>query len=102
MERHLVLWTGTGDAGGVVLHETADLPNYQDAVLLLIAPEGEIPDSEIGDYRAFLKRNNTLFISDESGASNKLLKEIGSDIRVIPGKTAGFDSGYADPFLTNA
>jgi len=106
--RYNIGWNGTSvfagnleDAGGVVLHETADLPTYRDAVLLLIAPEGEIPDSEIGDYRAFLKRNNTLFISDESGASNKLLREIGSDIRVIPGKIAGFDSGYADPLLPN-
>jgi len=106
--RHNVGWNGTAvfagkveDAGGVMLADTAALPDYRDAILLLIAPEGEIPDSEIGYYRAFLEHNNTLFIADESGASNKLLREIGSEIRVVPGNISGFDSGYADASLPN-
>jgi hypothetical protein len=113
-------WTGTSEfftelevhgAEDVVF--PADLSNMNDSLLLIIAPNTSFSPVEISSLKDFLSNGNTLFIADETGSANGLLKGLGSNIRINPGDISSIEMefndyraviGYPrhdDPLLTN-
>jgi hypothetical protein len=84
-------WNGTSglfteldahNAHDLVLYD--DLAVRNDTLLLLIAPNKSFSDREIVAIRYFIENGNTLFIADETGASNPLLEQLQKNTRVQP------------------
>lgn len=99
-------WNGTTvffdavlNEGGTVITDPALLSEYEDSLLLLVAPAEESGDSELHPYRAYLERNNTIFIADEAGRSNMMLQGIGSLMRVVPANISSLDTAYTGSFF---
>ncbi len=59
-----------------------DLAGRNDTLLLIIAPGESFSDRESIAIRYFVENGNTLFIADETGASNRLLSYIQSGMRI--------------------
>jgi len=101
--RYNIQWNGTSsffslleDHGAHEVERPADLSGYDDAVLLIIAPQGSPGAERVAAYRAFLARNNTVVLCDDFGSGNELLAAIGSDVTILPGNLTSVDRDYAD------
>lgn len=101
--RYNIQWNGTSSYFSFLeergVHEVwrpADLGGYNDAVLLIIAPQGSPEAERIAAYRAFLARNNTIILCDDFGSGNEFLAAIGSGITILPGNLTSVDREYAD------
>jgi hypothetical protein len=100
--RYNIQWNGTSsffsvleDRGAHEVERPADLGGYNDAVLLIIAPQGSPGADEIAAYRAFLARNNTIVLCDDFGSGNEFLTAVGSGISILPGNLTSVDRDYA-------
>ena len=101
--RHNIQWNGTSlffshleDRGAHEVWRPADLGGYNDAVLIVIAPQGSLDAEQIAAYRAFLARNNTVVLCDDFGSGNEFLAAVGSGITILPGNLTSVDRDYAD------
>jgi hypothetical protein len=84
---------------GAMITDPAQLASYRnDTVLLVIAPAHQPSDQEIAAYRAFVERGNTLFLADDFGSGNAILRGIGSRIFILGGNLSSIDREYADPY----
>ena len=99
-------WNGTSAFfSGLDRHQTvmvtdpAQLSAYRDnALLLVIAPSRPPTEPEIAAYRAFLDRGNTLFLADDFGSGNSILRGLKSRISILEGNLSSIDQEYADPY----
>ena len=96
--RHNIQWNGTSsffshleDRGAHEVWRPADLGGYNDAVLIVIAPQGSPDAEQIAAYRAFLARNNTVVLCDDFGSGNEFLAAVGSGITILPGNLTSVD-----------
>ena len=99
-------WNGTADffAGldrhqVVMITDPAGLARYRNnTILLLIAPSREPKAAEIAAYRAFIQRGNTLFLADDFGTGNSILRGLDSRIVILDGNLSSIDREFADPY----
>jgi hypothetical protein len=99
-------WNGTSTFfAGLDRHQTvmvtdpAQLSPYRsNAILLIIAPSRPPSGPELAAYRAFLEQGNTLFLADDFGSGNSILKGLGSRISIREGNLSSIDQEYADPY----
>ncbi|QSZ66438.1 DUF4350 domain-containing protein [Methanofollis aquaemaris] len=89
------------EEGGTMITDPALLSNYENSLLLLVVPAFESGERDPGAYRAYLRRDNTIFIADEGGASNVILQSIGSSMRVVPANISSLDTAYTGSFFPN-
>jgi hypothetical protein len=96
-------WTGTSglfadlDARGAQdLASYSELAGREDTLLLLIAPGGSFSPAEAALLKEFLEAGNTVFLADETGASESMLEQVGSSIRVQPVAIASADMEFRD------
>lgn len=82
--------TGVAEPGGLA----GAGPN---ATLLILAPYRTPTEAELGAYRTFLDRGNTIFLADDFGTGNRILAGLASRITINPGQLASLDREYADP-----
>ncbi|MDK2974038.1 MAG: hypothetical protein PWP08_409 [Methanofollis sp.] len=101
--RYNIQWNGTSsffslleEHGAHEVERPADLGGYDDAVLLIIAPQGPPGAERIAAYRAFLARNNTVVLCDDFGSGNDLLAALGSGVTILPGNLTSVDRDYVD------
>lgn len=99
-------WNGTSDFFSELNpHQSADIMQISDlagaenATLLLIAPSGMYPNTDIEEFRAFTEAGNTLVIADETGTANPVLQGIGSEITIQPGMIGSIDRTYNDSYV---
>lgn len=69
------------------------------ATLLIIAPHKSPTEREIAGYRAFLADGHTIFLADDFGTGNEILRGIGSRITINQVNVSSIDRRYADPYL---
>jgi hypothetical protein len=81
----------------ILLDNVNELPGYDNATLLIIAPAGNYSATEVGYYREYLEQGNILLIFDDFGSANTLLDPLGSGVhlRNIPLMSA--DRAYESP-----
>jgi hypothetical protein len=99
-------WNGTSDffAGldrhqVVMITDPAQLASYRNnTILLVIAPFRQPKAAEISAYRAFAERGNTLFLADDFGTGNSILRGLDSRIIILEGNLSSIDQEYADPY----
>lgn len=102
--RHNPYWNGTSAffsraeaAGGVELRDLSMLADADGTRLLIIAPAEDFTDADIGRYRSYIGRGNTIVLADDFGSGNQLLAGLGSSIRLIEGNLSSMDMEYSDP-----
>ena len=99
-------WNGTSDffAGldrhqVVMITDPAQLASYRNnTILLVIAPFCQPKAAEISAYRAFAERGNILFLADDFGTGNSILRGLDSRIIILEGNLSSIDREYADPY----
>ncbi|MEI6842394.1 MAG: DUF4350 domain-containing protein [Methanomicrobiales archaeon] len=86
----------------VLLGNVDELPGYINTSLLIIAPSGNYSVTEIGYYRDYLERGNTVLVLDDFGSANSLLDQLrtGVHLRNIPLMSA--DRAYNNPVFVRA
>jgi hypothetical protein len=83
----------------VMITDPAELSSYRNnTILLVIAPSRQPKASEISAYRAFVERGNTLFLADDFGTGNSILRGLGSRIIILDGNLSSIDREFADPY----
>jgi hypothetical protein len=102
-------WNGTSAFFGLVeahrgieMHSAMQLEGKEGAMLLIIAPRGDLTPDERIRYRQFLDAGNTLFLADDRGEGNGILSSLGSSLRVSPGNVSSADRVYDDPSSVDA
>jgi hypothetical protein len=75
------------------------LESYSGSLLFVIAPARPYTEPEIAAYRRYLEGGNTIFLADDSGTGNGLLRGVGSRIVIASGPLLSFDREYNDPAL---
>jgi hypothetical protein len=96
-------WTGTSglfddlDARGARdLASYSDLAGRDDTLLLIIAPGSSFSPAEAALLKEFLEEGNTVFVADETVASESMFEELGSSIRVQPVAVASAEMEFRD------
>ena len=104
--RNNINWNGTSiffsDLEKHTVHEiysTDNLAGWNNTTLLLIAPKGEYSSAQMSALRNYIHRGNTLFLVDDFGSGNTILKEVGSSITILPEHLLSLDQAYRDPAL---
>ena len=102
--RYNVQWNGTSafytyaeERGAGEIMDLREVADASGAMLLIIAPTGNISREDAGQYRSFLLKGNTILLFDDFGTGNQLLEGIGSEIRILPGNLSGIDMEYNTP-----
>lgn len=102
-------WNGTStffdavqDRGGRVIADPAVLGEYEDSLLLIVAPAALSGEEESRAYLEYLAGGNTVVIVDEAGTSNAMLQALGSSMKVVRGPISSLDSVYESAFFPNA
>jgi hypothetical protein len=80
------------------IFNSSSLSGRESSILLIIAPRDQYQTEDLSHYRAFVQAGNTLFIADDFGTGNALLRGIGSSIVIIPGILASVDRAYNDSY----
>ena len=76
-----------------------ELASYRNnSLLIVIAPSRRPTGAEISAYRAFLERGNTIFLADDFGSGDEILRGLGSRITLLEGNLSSIDREYADPY----
>jgi hypothetical protein len=84
----------------VMVRDPTQLALYRNnTILLVIAPSRQPKASEISAYRTFLDRGNILFIADDFGTGNSILRGLGSRIIILDGNLSSIDREYGDPYI---
>jgi len=104
--RYNVGWNGTSSFFSTLdRHTTTDvidpsgLAGYDNATLVIIAPDYEMTPAEGALYRDYVLRGNTLLLADDSGSGNTLLRSLGSTIVIRQGNLTSVDQAYTDAHL---
>lgn len=104
--RNNINWNGTSiffsDLQRHTVHEiysTDDLSGWNNTTFLLIAPRGEYSSAQITSLRDYVHRGNTLFLADDFGSGDSILKGVGSSITIKPDHLLSLDQAYRDPAL---
>lgn len=104
--RNNINWNGTSsffsDLQKHTAHEiysTDGLSSWNNTTLLLIAPRGEYTSAQITALRDYIYRGNTLFLADDFGSGDSILKGVGSSITISPDHLLSLDQAYRDPAL---
>lgn len=102
-------WNGTSrffeglEKDNLVLLGDADgLPGYNNTSLLIIAPAGNYSATEIGYYRDYLERGNTMLVLDDFGSANSLLSQLRSGVHVRNIPLMSADRAYNNPVFVRA
>jgi len=68
----------------VPLFQSFDMENLKDknGVLIVIAPDVSYTSAELAQIKDFVKRGNTLFIADDFGNGDQILKELNLSVRI--------------------
>jgi len=77
----------------------ADLAGYRGVTLLVIAPDRTMTAEDGAMYRDFVARGNTLFLADDFGTGNDLLRAMGSGISIRRENISSLDRAYNDPSM---
>jgi len=80
-----------------ILTDTAELSQYNDAVLFIIAPDKNFTPDDRERYRDFLVRGNTIVLFDDFGTGNELLQQTGTAIRIRQTPLLSADHAFEDP-----
>ena len=83
-------WNGCSEFGKLMHHTGNLIPlippyteyNFEDGMLVVIAPDNKYSDSEIEQIKEFLERGNTLLIADDSGITNNIFKKLNLSISI--------------------
>jgi hypothetical protein len=82
-----------------MVNDPGELSSYRNnTLLILIAPSRKPSDAQLTAYRAFLERGNTLFLADDFGSGDAILRGLGSRIMILEGNLSSIDREYADPY----
>ncbi|MBP2147050.1 cbb3-type cytochrome oxidase subunit 3 [Methanofollis sp. W23] len=99
--RYNVQWNGTSTFfshleghGAQMVTDRDDLITYDNALLLVIAPDGPPDPERARAYRNFLAHNNTLLLCDDTGEIAPLLEGLQSTISVLPGTVSSVERDY--------
>jgi len=102
--RYNVQWNGTSQFfSNLEERDFEEVTSYtalagrHDSVLLIIAPGSDFTSKEVAECREFLDGGNSLLIADEEGGANALLKQLGSDLAIIPCNLSSVDMEYNEP-----
>lgn len=102
--RHNPYWNGTSAffsraeaAGAVEIRDLLMLESAEGTRLLIIAPAEDFTDADIGRYRSYIGRGNTIVLADDFGSGNQLLAGLGSSIRLLQDNLSSMDMEYSDP-----
>lgn len=104
--RYNVGWNGTsrffsdlerGRAGEI--STPGGLGSRHGSLLIIIAPGRPYGAEEIAAYRRYLEDGNTIFLADDTGTGNGLLRGLGSRITIREGALLSFDHEFNDPAL---
>jgi hypothetical protein len=102
--RYNVQWNGTSvfyayaeERGAREIMNLREIPDTSGAMLLIIAPAGNVSGEDLVQYRSFLLGGNTILLLDDFGTGNQLLEGIGSGIRILSGNLSGIDMEYNTP-----
>ena len=77
--------------------DLAALGSFRNSLLLVIAPGRTYQPDEIAAYRGFLAHGNTIFLADDFGTGDGLLRGVGSGITVTRSPLLSFDREYGEP-----
>lgn len=102
--RYNLGWNGTsrffsdldGDRATEVTDSSA-LGSFRNTLLLVIAPGRPYRPDEIAACRRYLEDGNTIFLADDFGTGNSLLRGVGSGIVIVQSPLLSFDREYDDP-----
>ncbi|TAJ45315.1 DUF4350 domain-containing protein [Methanofollis fontis] len=96
-----IQWNGTSvffslleERGAEEVVDPAALAGYDDAVLLVIAPEGPPGPARINAVRDFLSRNTTVIICDDTGSGNALLEGLDLPLSIGGLNLSSVDTDY--------
>jgi hypothetical protein len=97
-------WNGTSQLFGdlpaeraVLLSTNAGLSQYNDSVLLIIAPGKNFSQEDLTSYLNFLDRGNTIVLFDDFGTGNELLRQTGTGIQIRQIPLLSADRAFEDP-----
>lgn len=80
------------------LVNSSALSDLNNTTLFIIAPDKPFSGDEISHYLSFVRNGNTIFLADDVGTANSLLRGLGSSIIIIPGTLGSVDRAYNDSF----
>lgn len=86
----------------VPISDPSVLAGYTNTTLLIVAPETGFTESDLIDYRDYVREGNTIILADDFSGGNTLLTGIGSGITILPGDLASVDRAYDSPSLVVA
>jgi hypothetical protein len=99
-------WNGTSEFFTLPdRHTTHDITGFSvlsgkvNATLLIIAPAGIYPDTDVTEIRRFVEAGNTLVLVSGDSAGDSLLKKLGSPVTIRPGILASINLAYGDPYI---
>jgi hypothetical protein len=82
---------------GIEVTDLSALGSFRNSLLLIIAPGRTYQPGEIAEYRKYLENGNTIFLADDFGTGNGLLRGVGSSITITGSPLLSFDREYGDP-----
>jgi hypothetical protein len=92
-----VFFSGLDRHHVTMVNAPGELSSYKgNALLLIIAPSRKPTAAELAAYRAFLDRGNTLFLADDFGSGNEILRGLGGRIVILEGNLSSIDREYSD------
>jgi len=102
--RYNPYWNGTSiffeKAKSYHVKEISSIGNIEglkNSSLLIISPLQDFSDNDATSIRKFLQNGNSLFLIDDFGTGNNLLKLLNSHIKISSFALAGVDRDYKDP-----
>ncbi|MBN2734515.1 MAG: hypothetical protein JXQ82_06665 [Methanomicrobiaceae archaeon] len=97
-------WNGTSlfindaaDMGSVFVSDYKQLSGVFNSTLILIEPDQNFSPEELYILRDYESNGNLIFISDETGSSDILMKLFGADLSVKKGELSSVDKEYNNP-----
>lgn len=99
--RYNLQWNGTSSFFTLLeeknahdIDDPADLAEYDDAELLILAPSGSPSPAQVAAWRAFLARNNTIILCDDFGDGDAALQALGTSVRILSYPVVSVDRDY--------
>lgn len=97
-------WNGTSlfvadalDSGAKFVEDYRELKEITNSTLIIIEPEGDFTADELREIRDFRDSGNIIFVTDETGSSDILMKIINQEISVEKANLSSIDIEYRNP-----
>lgn len=97
-------WNGTSlfindalDSGAELIRNYEELSEIKNSTLIIIEPDWNFTPDELRKIRDYELSGNKIFISDETGSSEILLRLFGTDLSVIKANLSSVDFEYGNP-----